>query len=117
MDCLLVLATRGRPHNLRRFAEAYEDTEAVSTVVVGIDYDLEYGTGRLEIRAGAVEAGQNVAVTDDLLATGGSAGAGVKLITSMGASVVTVAVLVELEFLNGRAALPAGLDVFSMVRY
>ena len=85
--------------------------------VVGTDYDLEYGTGRLEVRAEAVEAGQNVAVIDDLLATGGSAGAGVKLVTSLGANVVTVAVLVELEFLNGRAALPAGLDVFSMVQY
>ena len=69
------------------------------------------------MRAEAVEAGQNVAVIDDLLATGGSAGAGVKLVTSLGANVVTVAVLVELEFLNGRAALPAGLDVFSMVQY
>ena len=85
--------------------------------VVGTDYGLEYGTGRLEVRAEAVEAGQNVAVVDDLLATGGSAGAGVKLVTSLGANVVTVAVLVELEFLNGRAALPAGLDVFSMVQY
>ena len=85
--------------------------------VVGTDYDLEYGTGRLEVRAEAVEAGQNVAVVDDLLATGGSACAGVKLVTSLGANVVTVAVLVELEFLNGRAALPAGLDVFSMVQY
>ncbi len=85
--------------------------------VIGTDYDLEYGTGRLEVRAEAVGAGQNVAVVDDLLATGGSAGAGVKLVTSLGANVVTVAVLVELEFLNGRAALPAGLNVFSMVQY
>ena len=81
--------------------------------VVGTDYDLEYGTGRLEVRTGAVEGGQRVVVIDDLLATGGSAGAGVKLITSLGANVVSVTVLVELEFLNGRAALPADLDVFS----
>lgn len=85
--------------------------------VVGTDYNLEYGTARLEVRKGAVGPGQNVAVIDDLLATGGSAGAAVKLITSLGADVVSIAVLVELEFLNGRAALPAGLDVFSMVRY
>ncbi|MCH2515757.1 MAG: adenine phosphoribosyltransferase [Dehalococcoidia bacterium] len=85
--------------------------------VVGTDYDLEYGTGRLEVRTGAVEGGQRVVVIDDLLATGGSAGAGVKLITSLGANVVSVTVLVELEFLNGRAALPADLDVFSMVQY
>ena len=85
--------------------------------VVGVDYDLEYGTGRLEIRTGAVETGQNVAVIDDLLATGGSAGAGVKLITSLGANVVSIAVLVELTFLGGRTALPDGIDVFSMVQY
>ncbi len=85
--------------------------------VIGTDYDLEYGTARLEVRTGAVEPGQNVAVIDDLLATGGSAGAGVKLITSLGANVVSVAVLVELTFLGGRATLPAGLDVFSMVQY
>ena len=85
--------------------------------VIGTDYDLEYGTARLEMRTGAVGPGQNVAVIDDLLATGGSAGAGVELITSLGANVVSIAVLVELEFLNGRATLPAGIDVFSMVQY
>lgn len=85
--------------------------------VIGVDYDLEYGTARLEVRTGAVEVGQNVAVIDDLLATGGSAGAGVKLISSLGANVVSIAVLVELTFLGGRAALPDGLDVFSMVEY
>jgi adenine phosphoribosyltransferase len=58
-----------------------------------------------------------VAVVDDLLATGGSAGAGVELVSSLGAEVVTAAFLVELEFLNGRDALPDGIDVFSMVKY
>ena len=85
--------------------------------VVGVDYDLEYRSARLEAGVSAVEAGQNVAVVDDLLATGGSAGAAVKLMTSLGANITSVAFLVELEFLGGRKALPAGLDVFSMVRY
>ena len=85
--------------------------------VIGIDYALEYGNARLEISTDAVEEGQKVAVIDDLLATGGSAGAGVQLVTSLGAEVVSTAFLVELEFLNGRDALPAGLDVFSMVKY
>ncbi|HAG54908.1 MAG TPA: adenine phosphoribosyltransferase [Dehalococcoidia bacterium] len=80
-------------------------------------YDLEYGSDALEIHQDAIEQGQRVLIVDDLLATGGSAGAGVKLITSLGANVVSVTVLVELEFLNGRAALPADLDVFSMVQY
>lgn len=85
--------------------------------VIGVDYSLEYGTARLEVTTSAVSAGQNVAVVDDLLATGGSAGAGVELITSLGANVVSIAFLVELDFLNGREALPPGIDVFSMVQY
>ena len=85
--------------------------------VVGIDYSLEYGKARLEVSTSSVEKGQNVAVVDDLLATGGSAGAGVELVTSLGANVVTASFLVELEFLHGREALPAGMDVFSMVQY
>ena len=58
-----------------------------------------------------------MAVVDDLLATGGSAGAGVKLVTELGAQVVSIAFLVELEFLNGRSVLPNDVDVFSMVKY
>ena len=85
--------------------------------VVGVDYDLEYGSARLEASVSAVEAGQNVAVVDDLLATGGSAGAAVKLMTSLGANITSIAFLVELEFLGGRDTLPSGMDVFSMVRY
>jgi adenine phosphoribosyltransferase len=85
--------------------------------VIGVDYALEYGKARLEISTEAFVEGQKVAVVDDLLATGGSAGAGVQLVTSLGAEVVSTTFLVELEFLNGREALPAGLDVFSMVKY
>ena len=85
--------------------------------IIGVDYALEYGKARLEISTEAFEKGQKVAVIDDLLATGGSAGAGVQLVTSLGAEVVSTAFLVELELLNGRATLPAGLDVFSIVKY
>lgn len=83
----------------------------------GLDYALEYGTARLEISTSAVEKDRKVAVVDDLLATGGSAGAAIELITSLGANVVTATFLVELEFLKGRDALPAELDVFSVVQY
>ena len=85
--------------------------------VVGVDYSLEYGSARLEMTTTSVEKRQRVAVVDDLLATGGSAGAGVKLVTDLGAEVVSIAFLVELEFLNGRSVLPNGIDVFSMVKY
>ena len=85
--------------------------------VIGTDYALEYGSARLEVSTASGIEGERVAVLDDLLATGGSASAGVKLVTSLGAEVVSATFLVELEFLNGRQALPEGLDVFSMVKY
>ena len=85
--------------------------------VVGVDYSLEYGSARLEMTTNAVEKGQRVGIVDDLLATGGSAGAAVKLVTELGAEVVSIAFLVELEFLNGRSILPNSVDVFSMVKY
>ena len=85
--------------------------------IVGVDYSLEYGSARLEMTTTAVEKGQRVGIVDDLLATGGSAGAAVKLVTELGAEVVSIAFLVELEFLNGRSILPNSVDVFSMVKY
>ncbi|MDA1278430.1 MAG: adenine phosphoribosyltransferase [Chloroflexi bacterium] len=85
--------------------------------VIGADYELEYGNARLEASISAVSAGQNVAIVDDLLATGGSAGAAAELMASLGANIVSMAFLVELEFLNGRSRLPAGIDVFTIVQY
>jgi adenine phosphoribosyltransferase len=69
---------------------------------VGLDYDLEYGTDRIEIQSDAVAPGARVVVVDDLLATGGTMAAGIKLLQSVGAEVVAAAALIELSFLNGR---------------
>jgi adenine phosphoribosyltransferase len=84
--------------------------------IASITYDLEYGTDTLEIHQDAVLAGQRVIVCDDLLATGGTAAATVKLIRQLGGEVIGAAFAVELTFLNGRAKLP-GLDVFSLIQY
>ena len=65
-------------------------------------YELEYGSDALEIHADAVSKGQKVLVIDDLLATGGTARAACDLLDEMGADVVEVTVLIELEFLKGR---------------
>ena len=67
-----------------------------------VRYDLEYGRDTLEIHADAVTPGQRVLVVDDLLATGGTARAACDLLAGMGAEVVEVVVLIELEFLEGR---------------
>jgi adenine phosphoribosyltransferase len=69
---------------------------------VGLDYALEYGEDRIEIQADAIEPGARVVVVDDLLATGGTMSAGIKLLQSIGAEVVAAVALMELSFLKGR---------------
>jgi len=80
------------------------------------EYSLEYGTNVLEMHVDAVRPGERVLLVDDLLATGGTARASVELIRHVGGEVVSVAFVIELEFLNGRRGLE-GHDVFSLVRY
>jgi adenine phosphoribosyltransferase len=81
-----------------------------------VTYSLEYGTDTLEIHDDAISRGQRVIICDDLLATGGTAAATVKLVRQLGGEVAGAAFAVELTFLNGRAKLP-GLDVFSLMQY
>jgi adenine phosphoribosyltransferase len=81
-----------------------------------VTYDLEYGTDQLDIHADAIKPGQSVLICDDLLATGGTAAAAVKLIRQLGGEVAGAAFAVELTFLDGRAKLP-GLHVFSLLKY
>ncbi|MDE8350187.1 MAG: adenine phosphoribosyltransferase [Acidocella sp.] len=82
---------------------------------VGLDYDLEYGQDRIEIQADAVQPGARVVVVDDLLATGGTMAAGIKLLENVGAQVVAAAALIELSFLSGRQRLNVPFE--SLVQY
>ena len=68
-------------------------------------YDLEYGTDSLEVHSDAVQPGQRVLIVDDVLATGGTASAAVRLMRKLGADVVGVQVLIELTYLDGRQRL------------
>ncbi|HTU34927.1 MAG TPA: adenine phosphoribosyltransferase [Candidatus Acidoferrum sp.] len=81
-----------------------------------VSYALEYGTDSLEMHVDAVRPGDVVLLSDDLLATGGTAAAAIQLIRQLGGQVGGAAFAVELTFLNGRAKLP-GIDVFSLLRY
>lgn len=81
-----------------------------------IEYDLEYGTNKLEIHRDAFTAGQRVLLVDDLLATGGTIAAATRLIEQAGGSVVELAFVIELAFLNGRERL-APYPVFSLIQY
>jgi adenine phosphoribosyltransferase len=68
-------------------------------------YDLEYGTDSLEVHSDAVQPGQSVLIVDDVLATGGTASAAVRLMRKLGAAVVGVQFLIELSYLEGRKRL------------
>src|SRR5438067_6811757 len=78
------------------------------------EYALEYGTDLLEVHRDAVEPGERVAVVDDVLATGGTAAATVRLVERLGAVVVGLGLVVELAFLDGRQKL-GDLDVLSLI--
>lgn len=80
------------------------------------DYSLEYGTATIEMHKDAIVPGQKVVIIDDLIATGGTTEAIIKLIERLGGEVVKVVFLIELEGLNGREKL-AGYDVDSVIKY
>ena len=79
-------------------------------------YSLEYGTNTLAVHKDAISSGEKVLIVDDLLATGGTAGATVDLIRKLGGAIAGVAVLIELSDLKGREKLK-GVPVFSLVSY
>ncbi|WP_022819934.1 adenine phosphoribosyltransferase [Fusobacterium russii] len=84
--------------------------------VIEYSYDLEYGSNTLCIHKDAIEAGQKVLIVDDLLATGGTVEAAVKLVESLGGIVSGLAFLIELEDLKGREKLK-GYDILTLMKY
>src|SRR5690625_1349793 len=84
--------------------------------VIKVDYGLEYGENILTIHKDAVKKGQRVLITDDLLATGGTIEATIKLVESLGGIVVGCAFLIELAYLNGMSKLK-GYDVLTLMTY
>lgn len=83
---------------------------------VSRSYDLEYGSATIEMHRDSIKPGQKVAVIDDLIATGGTVEAAVKLIEELGGEVAKIVFLMELAGLKGREKL-AGYDVASVIRY
>jgi len=81
---------------------------------VSVEYELEYGTDRLEVHTDAIGPGSRVLVHDDLLATGGTARALCELVEKAGGEVVGCGFLIELAFLNGRDRLD-GYEVHSLL--
>lgn len=83
---------------------------------VSIDYDLEYGKATLEMHKDSIKPGQKVLIVDDLIATGGTTEAMIKLVESLGGEVAGVLVMMELAGLNGRQKI-AGYRLDSAVTY
>jgi adenine phosphoribosyltransferase len=79
-------------------------------------YELEYGTDALEVHVDAIGSGARVIVLDDVLATGGTAGAKIELVERLGGVVVGALFVIELSFLHGRDRI-AGTDVHALIDY
>lgn len=80
-------------------------------------YSLEYGADCIEVHKGSFTAADRVLVVDDVIATGGTARAALSLVNMQGATVVAAAFVIELGFLGGRATLPEGTEVFSVLSF
>lgn len=86
--------------------------------VIGQDYTLEYGAARVEIHDDAISAGDRVLIVDDLLATGGTAEAGIKLVERLGGDIVGCAFVVDLPELGGRKLLEGlGLSLTTLCAF
>lgn len=83
---------------------------------ISIKYDLEYGSNELHIHEDAIKKGQKVMIVDDLLATGGTVEATIKLVEQLGGIVTGCAFLIELEDLKGREVLK-DYNVFALMKY
>ncbi len=83
---------------------------------VSEEYALEYGSNEVQIHADSIKPGENVIIVDDLLATGGTVEATVKLIEKLGGHVAGIAFVIELEDLKGREKLK-GYEVYSLITY
>lgn len=84
--------------------------------VIKYEYDLEYGSNVLTMHKDVIKPGQRVLITDDLLATGGTIEATIKLVESLGGIVAGIAFIIDLKYLNGMEKLK-GYDVFTLISY
>lgn len=87
------------------------------SAVHSAEYELEYGCDRIELHQDAFPAGSRVVVIDDLIATGGTAGATAQLVKQCGGSLVGFCFVIELTFLQGRNQLPQDVPVMSLLQY
>jgi adenine phosphoribosyltransferase len=122
VDCVIGIEARGfifapsLAYHLGAGFVPVRKPKKLPSEVESYSYDLEYGKDTLEIHRDAVGEGHNVIIADDLLATGGTAEAVVRLVEKLGGNVIGLSFVIELEFLKGRHRL-TGHDVFSLLKY
>jgi adenine phosphoribosyltransferase len=84
---------------------------------VSVSYNLEYGQATIEIHRDAVKKGEKILIIDDLLATGGTTAAAIKLVENIGGNVIAAAFVLELAFLNGREKIGVkSTEIFSLLK-
>ena len=83
---------------------------------ISAEYELEYGTDRIEIHTDAIAEGQKVALVDDLLATGGTMSAACQLVSELKGKIVGISFVIELDFLNGREKL-GNSPIHTLIHY
>lgn len=124
VDCDVIAGTESRgfifgmpiAYNLHKPFILIRKKGKLPRETVSMTYDLEYGSATIEMHKDAIVPGQKVVIVDDLIATGGTLEACVKLIEKLGGIVVKIIVLMELKGLDGREKLK-GYDVSSVVSY
>ena len=121
-DCVLGIEARGfifapaLAYNLGAGFVPVRKPKKLPAETERISYELEYGMDTLEMHKDAVKPGMRVVIADDLLATGGTALASVRLVEKLGGKVAAVTFVIELEALKGRDRL-VGYDVVSLLKY
>lgn len=110
-----IFASAMVPHTEAGLALARKPGKLPHTTI-SESYDLEYGSAALEMHTDAIKPGDRVVIVDDLLATGGTAAAAIKLVKELGGEVLGCVFLIELGFLEGRKQLH-GTSVTSLVTY
>jgi len=82
---------------------------------ISYDYELEYGTDKIEIHADAIQSGDNVIIHDDLVATGGSAMAGAKLIEKLGGNIIGFSFIMQIDSLSGFKTIKKSYSSYSLL--
>ncbi|MBP3338200.1 MAG: adenine phosphoribosyltransferase [Lachnospiraceae bacterium] len=103
-------------YNLRKPFVPVRKKGKLPCETVEVSYDLEYGSATIEMHKDSIKPGQKILIVDDLIATGGTIEAIIKLVKQLGAEVVGAVFLVELKGLNGREKLK-DIEVHSVIAY